>query len=61
MAHAYTISDFVLIIPMAIAGVLCMGSCPCSTQLKHNVLRLVGAMLGVVFAVLLVEGLPALI
>jgi tetrahydromethanopterin S-methyltransferase subunit F len=29
--------------------------------LRHNALRVLGALLGVVFAVVLVEGLPALV
>ncbi|CAH2777244.1 MAG: FIG00452440: hypothetical protein [uncultured Paraburkholderia sp.] len=44
MTTYFTIGDFILVIPMALAGAL-----------------FVGALLGVVFAVVLVEGLPALV
>jgi hypothetical protein len=46
---------------MALAGALFLGACPCATEFRHNVLRVLGALLGVVVAVLLVEGLPALV
>ncbi|WP_181321761.1 hypothetical protein [Trinickia symbiotica] len=61
MMHYFTISDFILIIPMALAGALFLGACPTSSTFLHNFLRVIGAMLGVVFAVVLVEGLPALV
>ncbi|MEX3613412.1 MAG: hypothetical protein VB141_05880 [Burkholderia gladioli] len=54
----FTIGDFILLIPMALAGALFLGAVPCGT---HNVLRVLGAALGVGVALLLVEGLPALI
>jgi hypothetical protein len=59
--HYFTIGDFILVIPMALAGALFLGALPCKTELRHNTLRVLGAMLGVMFAVLLVEGLPALV
>jgi hypothetical protein len=61
MAHYFTISDFILLIPMALAGALFLGALPTPSTFVHNVLRVVGAMLGVAFAVVLVEGLPALV
>ncbi|MGA7779702.1 MAG: hypothetical protein WCA85_18590 [Paraburkholderia sp.] len=57
----FTIGDFILVIPMALAGALFVGALPCKTELRHNVFRVLGALLGVGVAVLLVEGLPALV
>lgn len=61
MTTYFTIADFILLIPMALAGALFLGAIPCANEFRHNVLRVIGAMLGVAVAVLLVEGLPALI
>ncbi|MGN6232044.1 MAG: hypothetical protein ACTHNZ_12905 [Trinickia sp.] len=61
MSTYFTISDFILVIPMALAGALFLGACPAHSRAVHNILRVLGAMLGVVFAVVLVEGLPVLI
>ncbi|AOJ03247.1 MULTISPECIES: hypothetical protein [Burkholderia] len=61
MSTYFTIADFILLIPMALAGALFLGAIPCATEFRHNVLRVLGAMLGMAVAVLLVEGLPALI
>lgn len=61
MSTYFTIADFILLIPMALAGALFLGAVPCATEFRHNVLRVLGAMLGMAVAVLLVEGLPALI
>jgi hypothetical protein len=61
MTTYFTIGDFILVIPMALAGALFLGACPCATEFRHNVLRVLGALLGVVVAVLLVEGLPVLV
>ncbi len=60
MPTTFTISDFILIIPMALAGALFLGALPTSSRFIHNVLRVLGALIGVAFAVVLVEGLPAL-
>ena len=61
MPTNFTTSDFILLIPMALAGALFLGALPTHSRFVHNVLRVLGAMLGIVFAVVLVEGLPALI
>lgn len=61
MATYFTIGDFILLIPMAMAGALFLGAVPCASHFRHNVLRVLGAMLGIGVALLLVEGLPALI
>lgn len=60
MTTYFTMGDFILVIPMALAGALFLGALPTSSAFKHNVLRVLGALLGVAFAVVLVEGLPAL-
>jgi hypothetical protein len=57
----FTIGDFILVIPMALAGALFLGALPCKSAFKHNTLRVLGAVLGAVCAVALVEGLPALV
>jgi hypothetical protein len=46
---------------MALAGILFLGAVPCATQFRKNTLRVFGALLGVLVAFLLVEGLPALV
>ncbi|ASL43888.1 hypothetical protein bAD24_I10370 [Burkholderia sp. AD24] len=61
MTTYFTIGDFILVIPMALAGALFVGALPCKTEFRHNVLRVLGALIGVMFAVVLVEGLPALV
>ncbi|HEY3597511.1 MAG TPA: hypothetical protein VGL08_08385 [Paraburkholderia sp.] len=61
MMTYFTISDFILVIPMALAGALFLGALPCKSSFKHNTLRVLGALLGVACAVMLVEGLPALV
>jgi hypothetical protein len=61
MTTYFTIGDFILVIPMALAGILFLGAVPCATQMRKNSLRVFGALLGVGVAVLLVEGLPALV
>ncbi|WP_050455413.1 hypothetical protein [Candidatus Burkholderia verschuerenii] len=61
MTTYFTIGDFILIIPMALAGALFLGAIPCATHFKNNALRVFGALLGVFVAFLLVEGLPALV
>lgn len=55
MTTYFTIGDFVLLIPLAFAGALFLGAIPCSTQFRHNLLRVLGALLGVGVAMLLVE------
>jgi hypothetical protein len=61
MTTYFTIGDFILIIPMALAGILFLGAVPCATTFRKNTLRVFGALLGVLLAFLLVEGLPALV
>ncbi|WJF90176.1 hypothetical protein QS306_00315 [Paraburkholderia bonniea] len=61
MTTYFTLADFILVIPMALAGALFVGALPCRTEFRHNVLRVLGALLGVVCAIALVEGLPVLV
>lgn len=61
MTTYFTIGDLVLLIPLAFAGALFLGAIPCASKFRHNLLRVLGALLGVGVAMLLVEGLPALI
>jgi hypothetical protein len=61
MTTYFTIADFILIIPMALAGALFVGALPYKTEFRHNLFRLIGALMGVGVAILLVEGLPALV
>jgi hypothetical protein len=60
MEGYFTIGDFVMIITMALAGALFLGALPCSTEFRHNTLRVIGALLGALVAVALVEALPVL-
>ncbi len=61
MTTYFTIGDFILIIPMALAGALFVGALPCRSEFRHNVLRVLGALLGAACAFALVESLPVLI
>jgi hypothetical protein len=56
----FTVCDLLIVIPMALAGALFFDALPCDSILKCNSLRVLGALLGVVFTVMLVEGLPAI-
>ncbi len=56
-----TLGDLMLLIPMAFAGALFLGAIPCSSKALRKVLRTFGVLLGIMFAMLLVEGLPVLI
>ncbi len=47
MTTYFTIGDFILLIPMALAGALFLGAVPCATQFRHNLLRVLGVILGV--------------
>jgi hypothetical protein len=56
-----TLTDFVFLIPMALAGALFFGAIPVASKVTLNMLRVVGALFGILCAVLLVESLPLLI
>lgn len=55
-----TINDFILLVPMALAGALFLGAIPVASKLTLASLRVFGAILGVLLALVLVEGLPIL-
>src|SRR5579859_7444038 len=48
MTTYFTIGDLILVIPMALAGALFVGALPCKTEFRHNALRVLGALIGVV-------------
>jgi hypothetical protein len=56
----FTVFDLIIVILMALVGALFFDALPCNSALKCNSLRVLGVLLGVVFTVMLVEGLPAL-
>jgi hypothetical protein len=60
MFSYFTLCDCIIIFPMALAGALLFNAIPCNSVLKCNSLRVLGALLGVVFTVVLVQGLPTL-
>lgn len=57
----FTINDFILLIPMALAGALFLGAIPMRTKLRTNTLRLIGAAIGALCGMVLVEALPAML
>ena len=57
----FTINDFILLIPMALAGALFLGAIPMRTKLRTNTLRLIGATIGALCGIVLVEALPAML
>jgi hypothetical protein len=56
----FTVCDCIIIFPMALAGALLFNAIPCNSALKCNSLRVLGALLGVAFTVVLVQGLPTI-
>jgi hypothetical protein len=57
----FTINDFILLIPMALAGALFLGAVPVRSKMRINSLRLLGAAIGALCGILLVEALPAML
>jgi hypothetical protein len=57
----FTINDFILLIPMALAGALFLGAVPMRSKTRTNTLRLVGAAIGAICGMVLVEALPAML
>jgi hypothetical protein len=57
----FTINDFILLIPMALAGALFLGAVPVRSKMRTNTLRLVGAAIGAICGMVLVEALPAML
>jgi hypothetical protein len=58
--QSLTINDLTLLIPMALAGALFLGAVPVASKAFRSSLRVVGAVLGVLVALALVEVLPVL-
>lgn len=54
-------NDFILLIPMALAGMVLSGAVPCHTRIAHYSFEVVGAVLGVAFALMLLIELPRLL
>jgi hypothetical protein len=59
--QSLTINDLILLVPMALAGALFLGAVPVASKAVLASLRVVGALLGVLVALALVEVLPVLI
>lgn len=57
----FTVNDFILLIPMALAGALFLGAIPMRTKLRTNTLRVIGAAIGALCGLVLVEALPAML
>jgi hypothetical protein len=56
-----TVNDLILLLPMGLAGALFFGTIPVASKVTLNTLRILGALVGMLGAVLLVEGLPLLV
>ena len=56
-----TLNDLILLIPMGLAGALFFGTIPARSKMKLNSWRIVGALIGMLGALILVEGLPMLV
>jgi hypothetical protein len=56
-----TTNDFILFIPMALAGVVLTSAVPCSTRTLHYSLEICGAVVGAVAALMLIGGLRMMI
>lgn len=56
-----TLNDFILLIPMAFAGAVFLGAIPVASQWTGNLLRVVGAIIGALLALFVVEGILVLI
>jgi hypothetical protein len=56
-----TAHDLVFLIPMALVGVIAMGSIPVTAKFLRISCRTMGALIGALVAVLVLEALPLLI
>ncbi|WP_354685023.1 hypothetical protein [Cupriavidus necator] len=56
-----TAHDLVFLIPMALVGVIAMGSIPVTARYLRISCRTIGALIGALIAVLVLEALPILI
>ncbi|AEI80969.1 hypothetical protein CNE_2c20160 [Cupriavidus necator N-1] len=57
----FTAHDLVFLIPMALVGVIAMGSIPVTAKFLRISCRTMGALIGALVAVLVLEALPLLI
>ncbi|WP_126354030.1 hypothetical protein [Mycoavidus cysteinexigens] len=60
MMNYPTLDDFILLLPLALAGAIMLGSIPVASKFKLTSLRIMGAVLGALFGLIFIEGLPAL-
>jgi len=51
--ESLTLTDLILLIPMALAGALFFGAIPVASKLTLNALRIFGALLGILWKVCL--------
>ncbi len=61
MINYFTIGDFILFISIALIGALFFNAIPVASGFRRYLLRVLGAALGVALALMVVEGLPALL
>ncbi|MGI4861146.1 MAG: hypothetical protein ACRYHA_30285 [Janthinobacterium lividum] len=54
-------TDLILLLPMALVGVVLMGGVPCRTRVARYVLEAVGAVVGALFAILMVGSLSRML
>ncbi len=59
--ESFRLDDLVLLLPLALAGAIMLGSIPVASKLKLTSLRIAGALLGALFGLIFIEGLPALV
>ncbi|MGI4815957.1 MAG: hypothetical protein ACRYG5_15935 [Janthinobacterium lividum] len=59
--HGLTINDFLLLVPMAIAGALFLGALPVASRTFTQTLRVAGAIIGALLGLLVVEGIMTLV
>lgn len=60
-AFHFNLYDLTLFLPMAVAGALLVGGIPVTTRASRLSLRAVGAVVGLLVGVLVVEALPVLV
>ncbi|GAB3627862.1 hypothetical protein PTE30175_04504 [Pandoraea terrae] len=57
----FNLYDLTLFLPMAVAGALLVGGIPVTTRATRYSLRAIGAVIGALVALLVVEALPILV
>lgn len=53
--------DVILLLPMALVGVVLMAGVPCRTRVAHYVLEGVGAVVGALFAIVMMGSLSRIL